>query len=172
MSLCDVCCRMRYLGGYYDGNTDDNGVPNGWGLLKTKHQAYHGQWVHGVKSGEGITYKNGVKVYSGQWKNNLPHGIGVEYYPSGKPASWGTWVRGRLEGDDCESFDDAGNLVFKGQWRRGVPDGVGSWYINGVVEYVGDFRNGLRHGHGVIYNDGREMCNATWYKGVVISVSI
>ena len=75
---------------FYYGDVDANGVPNGKGLAcYANDQYYYGDFVDGVRSGEGcwISFypeydQNVVKehMYSGKWSGDLPNGEGQEHY--------------------------------------------------------------------------------------------
>ncbi len=75
---------------FYYGDVDASGVPNGKGLAcYANDQYYYGDFVNGVRSGEGcwISFypeydQNVVKehMYSGKWSGDLPNGEGQEHY--------------------------------------------------------------------------------------------
>ena len=75
---------------YYYGDTSSEGIPNGMGLaVYADDQYYYGQWVNGVRSGDGCwisfypSYSNYVvteHMYTGQWADDLPNGQGQEHY--------------------------------------------------------------------------------------------
>lgn len=75
---------------FYYGDLNENGLPNGKGLAcYANDQYYYGDFVNGVRSGEGcwISFypeydQNVVKehMYTGKWLNDLPNGEGQEHY--------------------------------------------------------------------------------------------
>ncbi len=80
---------------YYYGDTTGQGVPNGIGLaVYADNQFYFGEWLNGVRSGQGkwikvYYYDKDTKeedrlylehTYSGQWANDLPEGEGQEHF--------------------------------------------------------------------------------------------
>ncbi|MBE5825579.1 MAG: hypothetical protein E7307_02985 [Butyrivibrio sp.] len=75
---------------YYYGEMDSESLPNGTGLaVYANDQYYYGQWVNGVRSGDGTWfsfypgYSNYVvteHMYSGQWSMDKPGGKGQEHY--------------------------------------------------------------------------------------------
>lgn len=75
---------------YYYGEMDSESLPNGTGLaVYANDQYYYGQWVNGVRSGDGTwfsfypLYSNYVvteHMYSGQWSSDKPGGKGQEHY--------------------------------------------------------------------------------------------
>ena len=75
---------------YYYGETNSDGKPNGTGLaVYGDDQYYYGQWVDGVRSGNGTwisfypkysQYVVTEHLYTGQWSLDLPSGQGQEHY--------------------------------------------------------------------------------------------
>lgn len=75
---------------YYHGEKNSAGLPNGKGVaVYADDQYYYGQWVNGVRSGEGtwISFYPGYSdnmvkehLYSGQWSDDLPNGQGQEHF--------------------------------------------------------------------------------------------
>lgn len=56
-----------------------NGKKHGTGIMKsTNGNIYDGQWIDGVKSGQGTYYDATTKViYQGEWKDGKKNGYGV-----------------------------------------------------------------------------------------------
>ncbi len=75
---------------YYYGDTNSEGQPNGTGIaVYANDQYYFGQWVNGVRSGNGTwiafypsysTYVVTEHMYTGEWADDLPSGNGQEHY--------------------------------------------------------------------------------------------
>ncbi len=75
---------------YYYGEQNSAGLPNGNGVaVYADDQYYYGQWVNGVRSGEGTwisfypSYSDNIvkeHLYSGQWSDDLPNGQGQEHF--------------------------------------------------------------------------------------------
>ncbi|XP_026715074.1 radial spoke head 10 homolog B2-like isoform X2 [Athene cunicularia] len=117
---------------------------------------YSGDWVNNVKEGWGMRcYKSG-NIYEGQWEKNVRHGKGRM-----------RWL--------------TDNQEYMGQWEYGIQHGYGThiWFLKRKPvsqyplrnEYIGDFVNGERHGHGkfvyaggAVY-DGEWVCNKKHGKG-------
>ena len=56
-----------------------NGKKNGNGILKSHNGTiYDGQWIDGVKTGQGAFYDSTTKVsYQGEWKEGKKNGYGI-----------------------------------------------------------------------------------------------
>ncbi|XP_035138678.1 radial spoke head 10 homolog B isoform X5 [Callithrix jacchus] len=108
---------------------------------------YEGDWVQNVKKGWGIRcYKSG-NIYEGQWEDNVRHGEGRM-----------RWL--------------TANQEYTGQWERGIQNGFGThtWFLKRIPnsqyplrnEYIGEFVNGYRHGHGKFYYASGAMYDGEW----------
>lgn len=80
---------------YYNGDVDSEGKPHGKGLaIYEDNSYYYGDWVNGVRSGEGTWFKFYIgkknktnamgkymaHSYAGAWAGDLPNGQGAEHY--------------------------------------------------------------------------------------------
>ena len=86
-------------GTYYEGNVNDNGLPNGKGIIYDKNNniSYDGDFVNGKKEGKGKLYsKNKKFYYIGEFKNDKRHGKGTEYYKNNNIRYVGDYVNGRI----------------------------------------------------------------------------
>lgn len=135
-----------------------------------------GQWIGGVRTGDG-TYsgKHGLE-YSGHFVDGQFDGQGIARYPDGSRYD-GQWSAGERTGEgtfraadgstyvgqfDNDEFNGQGTLtrangdVLTGQWSDGRLDGHGSLTTADGMLYVGGFKNGTFHGEGTLtYPDGR-----------------
>ena len=85
--------------------------------------AYEGQFLDGVRSGEGTAYEDGVLCYEGQFAGGLYEGRGRRYQD--------------------------GALAYEGSFAAGVASGEGvAYYPNGQEAYRGQFANDLYEGQG------------------------
>lgn len=102
----------------YEGQLDDEGVPNGKGKLYNEGiLLYDGETVHGVKEGTGTLYGPDGDYYTGDFKNDEMNGKG-KYY------------------------DAADNLIFEGNVVNGERNGYGILYNDdGSISYKGKFKN-------------------------------
>ena len=145
----------QYVGGVKRGKRNGGGKM----ILKNEGTCYDGEWVDGLKHGEGeLDYGNG-KVYTGQWSEDLKHGKGVMRYDNGDVYEGG-WVRGMKEGSGRMDYK-ANNSFYVGDWAADQPNGKGEhvWkeigasnpYLQTFNRYVGDFKDGMRHGRGTFF---------------------
>jgi len=56
-----------------------NGKKHGTGIMKTTNgNIYDGQWIEGIKNGQGVYYDATTKVvYDGEWKDGKKNGFGI-----------------------------------------------------------------------------------------------
>ncbi|BES70961.1 hypothetical protein RE428_19790 [Marinobacter nanhaiticus D15-8W] len=135
-----------------------------------------GQWLGGVRTGDG-TYSGGDGLaYSGHFVDGQFDGRGIARYTDGSRYE-GHWSAGERSGEgtfraadgstyigqfDNDEFNGQGTLtrangdVLTGQWTNGRLDGHSSLTTADGMLYVGGFRNGAFHGEGTLtYPDGR-----------------
>ncbi|WP_372964540.1 PEGA domain-containing protein [Marinobacter sp.] len=136
----------------------------------------NGQWIGGIKTGDG-TWKDDTGLrYEGHFINGLFHGEGIAWYPDGSRYE-GDWENGQQHGEgqwrgadsseytgrfERNEFHGKGTLtkangdIITGNWVQGRIHGAGSLTTADGMLYVGNFRNGEFHGHGTLtYPDGR-----------------
>uniref|UniRef100_A0A8D0X7H4 Radial spoke head 10 homolog B n=1 Tax=Sus scrofa TaxID=9823 RepID=A0A8D0X7H4_PIG len=147
-----------------DGSTYEgqvlNGRRHGFGLFKCRTQpmSYIGHWCHGRRHGKGSIYYNqeGTSWYEGDWVHNVKKGWGIRCYKSGNIYE-GQWENSMRHGEGRMRWLTR-NEEYTGQWEKGVQNGFGThtWFLKRIAcsqyplrnEYVGEFVNGCRHGHG------------------------
>lgn len=128
----------------YYGDLNSDGKPNGKGIaVYADNQYYYGDWVNGVREGEGlwahyhVHLKTNVSdsivfhMYRGGFKNDLPDGEGQDHYEY-----------------DERFFQKDRNYItnYIGGFKKGLIDGeltVVSTDINGyIIQYNGIAHNG------------------------------
>lgn len=120
----------------YDGALV-NGLPDGYGTMKTLRYTYVGMWKNGKYNGKGkITNYRGsriTRVYEGEFVN-------------GEYEGHGTLVM----------YDSDGNIeiINSGNWKNGAMNGEGKVIEVGAFEYEGELRNDTIHGKGILRMDG------------------
>ena len=141
-------------GSCYDGELNDHGMPHGKGYMVSpsptgsgRHDRYEGEFKNGKKDGFGyMDYElNGyVAEYEGEWKDNKRCGKGsYKRYSMGGGASHtykyeGEWLNDMEHGEGTQTISD----------EHGI-------HLSTITEvYTGGFKEGKRHGHGVIVKDG------------------
>ena len=132
-------------GTYYEGNVNDNGLPNGKGIIYDKNNniSYDGDFVNGKKEGKGKLYSKSEKFYYiGEFKNDKRHGKGTEYYKNNNIHYEGDFVDGKKHGKGIE-YDENGIIGYKGDFIGGKWEGNGEIYdFNGNLFFSGKFKNG------------------------------
>ncbi len=132
---------------------------------------YEGEFKNDLPHGEGNFHFGDNSYYIGQFQNGLPHGHGT-YSMSNGDVYIGSMVKGELNGNGVYTYEATGS-TFEGTFLDGVRHGFGtlteadgSQYIGGFVhdlkeglaleidgdldEFRGFFRNGVKHGEGVV----------------------
>jgi hypothetical protein len=99
------------------------------------YPCYHGDYVFGQRSGEGLMKNKDGSVYKGQWLGNKRHGQGIMYFLNGDTYS-GNWDMGAKHGFGVYSFAKGGEN--RGEWNRGVFT-EGQWLMADGNYYEGRF---------------------------------
>ncbi|GIL82663.1 hypothetical protein Vretimale_8253 [Volvox reticuliferus] len=147
----------------YEGTADTLGRWNGRGHVAFKSGAtYDGNWSAGQMHGHGkITFPDGI-CYEGEFQNNKLTGKGVYTWPSGACYE-GHVVNGRREGRGRLSFTKS-PAVYDGQWHNGLRHGHGVLYTNTVRTsyYRGNWVNDTKNGSGVMKYDNGDVYDGMW----------
>ncbi|XP_062036836.1 radial spoke head 10 homolog B2-like [Lepus europaeus] len=160
-------------GSVYDGEVV-NGRRSGFGMFQCSTQpvSYVGHWCHGKRHGKGTIYYNqeGTSWYEGDWVYNVRKGWGIRCYRSGNIYE-GQWDNSLRHGEGRMRWLTTGE-EYAGQWDRGVQNGFGThtWFLKRIPnsqyplrnEYVGQFVDGRRHGHGKLYYASGAMYEGEW----------
>ncbi|XP_042096645.1 radial spoke head 10 homolog B isoform X5 [Ovis aries] len=160
-------------GSTYEGEVV-SGMRHGFGMFKCSTQpvSYIGHWCHGKRHGKGSIYYNqeGTSWYEGDWIYNIRKGWGIRCYKSGNIYE-GQWENNMRHGEGRMRWLTT-NEEYTGQWRHGVQNGLGThtWFLKRIPysqyplrnEYVGEFVNGYRHGHGKFYYASGAVYEGEW----------
>ncbi|XP_004775023.1 radial spoke head 10 homolog B isoform X1 [Mustela putorius furo] len=160
-------------GSTYEGEVT-HGVRQGFGMFTcgTYPVSYIGHWCHGKRHGKGSIYYNqeGTSWYEGDWVYNIRNGWGIRCYKSGNIYE-GQWENNMRHGEGRMRWLTA-NEEYTGQWEKGVQNGFGtySWFLKRIPnsqyplrnEYVGEFVDGYRHGHGKFYYASGAVYEGEW----------
>ncbi|MDW7693693.1 hypothetical protein R9C00_02970 [Flammeovirgaceae bacterium SG7u.111] len=119
-------------------------VQNAYGPLQFEKEGgkkvrYFGEVKDGKANGYGIGVFESKGVYEGAWKNNYRHGNG-KY----------TWANGD---------------IYEGEFVDGVIEGYGTYTFasHEKEKYVGNWKNGVREGKGVVYSEeGKVLLDGNW----------
>ena len=121
-------------------------IPHGEGYYENNELQYRGQWINGIKEGNGtIIYKDVQITYSGQWKNNEFNGKGTIYFDQENYYE-GEWKNSKNHGYGKEktSHDE-----YKGNFLNDKRDGLGLQTSN-QLNYLGTWKNNVRSGVGIL----------------------
>jgi len=99
------------------------------------HPCYHGDYLRGMRVGEGIMKNKDGSVYKGDWKDNKRHGSGLYYYINGDVYS-GQWDMGKKNGFGTYRF--ANGCEYRGEWVQGNFV-EGQWIMADGKYYEGKF---------------------------------
>ncbi|XP_047390343.1 radial spoke head 10 homolog B-like isoform X2 [Sciurus carolinensis] len=160
-------------GSMYEGEVV-NGMRNGFGMFKcsTHPVSYVGHWCQGKRHGKGSIYYNqeGTSWYEGDWVYNIKKGWGIRCYKSGNIYE-GQWEDNMRHGEGKMRWLTT-NEEYTGSWERGVQNGFGThtWFLKRIPnsqyplrnEYIGEFVNGCRHGHGKFYYASGAVYEGDW----------
>ena len=165
-----------------------SGLRHGYGVLHFDDSVvrYEGEWKNGRRHGTGTLWydDNGTCCYRGQWRDDKRHGEGELRYASGNvyrgeffrdiKEGKGTmhWVKGKL-----------GKSTYTGDWVKGMPHGRGEqvwdpeaaspWpgkegitHLQLQNRYVGDFKDGQRHGKGTFWYATGAQYIGEWHENL------
>ncbi|KAM9305516.1 radial spoke head 10 homolog B [Gastrophryne carolinensis] len=162
-------------GSHYEGQVY-KAIRHGSGMYLDKDQrvSYVGEWLMGKRHGKGTIYYDAEETswYEGDWINNTKEGWGVQCFKSGNIYE-GQWKNNKFHGVGRMRWLTS-NEEYMGQWENGVQNGPGThtWFLKRVPgsqyslrnEYVGNFVNGERHGHGQYFYANGAMYDGEWQK--------
>ena len=152
---------LRYEGNFVDGLRSGDGRLYEAGVL-----VYEGQFSDGEINGMGTAYEDGVKCYEGAFVDGLYEGSGTAYYPSGVKAYAGSFSAGLYEGEGT-AYSEDGQMCYKGAFSQGLYEGEGTEYDeDGQVRYKGLFSAGLYEGSGTIYLSDGDRIQSEFAAGV------
>ena len=171
----------------YSGPRDSNGKPNGFGkMIEADESVYDGQFLHGLKNGNGIqTWPNGERYegdwtdgeitgkgiktwpsgdrYEGDWKDGNMHGKGIYNWPNGDKYD-GEWKDDKMEGKGIKTWPDGGK--YDGEWKNGVSEGKGIYNWPNGDKYDGEWKDDKMDGNGILTFANGKKQPGIW-KGVI-----
>ena len=143
--------------GYYQGGWEDD-LRHGQGtIVYPTGSCYVGEWHSGDKQGQWrMEWADSGQVYEGEWDKGLPTG-------------WGTLVYGAARGGGARAGEGARAGAPPPPSSGGGPGGLGSEFRDHLGQrncYVGQFRNGVRHGVGTFYYSTGAHYSGDWKDNV------
>ncbi len=133
---------------------------NGEGLFAYPDGSkYEGQFQEGKPDGWGTFTNPAGEKYVGTFRQGLRHGKGTLYFADSTYIT-GDWVEGEYMGNSRIEPGRVGCIV------GDCTNGRGTYiFKDGIAKYVGEFRNGMPHGDGVIYYANGERYVGHWADG-------
>jgi len=172
--------KMVYKGMFLNGLRHGHGL----GFQHGKYILYEGQWERGIKVGNGIIYNRSYstppnppkiwKYYQGEFINGYRSGKGISYYESGKTYYEGTWKENKPCGYGVE-YDEHSNILYEGSLENGLKHGKGKIYNDGRIIYDGYFNKGYNHGSGQlldIHSDSEDIIDGYWENDILLGENI
>ena len=139
-------------GRYYIGQFK-NGNRHGKGQLfyKDKSLEYEGDFIDNLFEGNGKYFFQNGECFIGKLKKGKKEGKGILYYKSKNEKYIGYFVNDKPEGKGIFLFDEKEKrILYEGDFMKGRYEGIGQYnYPNGEY-YIGQFKNNLRNGNGIL----------------------
>jgi hypothetical protein len=184
------CGRIKGVGHYFwsDGSTYQGEVKDGFrhgkGVFHNPNIncVYDGEWKRGLRHGQGkLSYdQDDQAYYQGEWRLGKRHGAGKLQYASGNVYD-GEWQLDKKCGLGVMRWLDQ-NQMYTGLWTDDQPSGKGTYVwddIAGLVadmtpsgprtthlqvynRYAGEFKHGVRHGHGTFFYSNGAVYNGDY----------
>jgi hypothetical protein len=168
---------MRHGYGEFDSHSSNykgewkNGTPNGvvrYLLLDTQGKLiyksstdavesyYEGDWIDGMKHGNGTMIYPSGNVFTGEWQYNLKHGRGEMLWSDRNESFDGEWKHGRPNGSGVHIWKvDAVKYhqfpmfnLYRGDFKDGKRHGTGTFYYASGARYIGEWSDNKKHGQG------------------------
>jgi hypothetical protein len=165
-----VVVRMR---GRFMGNWAETQVEEA--VCEPSGDIFSGPLVLGVRQGDGIVRSGGAPVDGRLAVGGGGAAVGVGAAaegggaaPAAGAAYWGSWADNRFEGEGRQLLPSGEDYI--GQWRGGVRHGHGCWQraAGGAEEYDGEWAEGVRHGRGTLTEgEGSKVTKGRWERGVL-----
>ena len=93
--------------------------------------------------------------YEGLKKNGMKEGFGTSFHPQ-----FLIIKKIDQEGSNLEVVE---SKHYEGQWKNDQYNGIGKIYINGLLSFEGNFKDGLKQGPGKVYaTNGKVIQEGEW----------
>lgn len=140
----------------YQGERNAFNRFHGQGTYVNSRGKYEGNWVDGVKSGQGVFTAKGGESYTGQWADNKRNGTGKQVYSDGSSYQ-GQWKANKRHGGGTLTFKNGDALT--GKWTADNFSGSGRYKFKQGLEYQGTIVNNKPEGKGQCKQKGKiEPC--------------
>ena len=135
-------------------------------IIYAKGKLYDGDFIYHKSKGNKIDIYEYGNYYEGEWKNGKKHGKGIIYHKNGNILYNGDFIDDKFEGNGKYIYEDGDYYI--GEFSNGLKNGQGKEVNrNGEIIYDGEFidderngyfgekKNGLFHGKGILYKNGK-----------------
>jgi hypothetical protein len=120
---------------------------------KSGRMMYDGFYKDGLKHGKGVEYWiSGIVNYDGYWLENKRHGYGKLFYDTGELWYDGKWDKHMYNGYGKE-YNLDGSMRYDGEWLNDKMNGKGVFFINKMIRYEGDMKDGKMCGNGKLLDN-------------------
>ena len=155
-SLDDREHKFKYIGDFVNGLRHGNGK-----IVYDCGKVYEGEWENDKKTGYGtITFQN-KNTYTGMFLRDKKHGKGKYMWADGKEWYDGNWEKDRMNG--YGTYQYANGDKYQGEMKNDDEHGYGIFtYENYGHTYEGDFKCGLRSGQGIMYYYNGDVYDGLW----------
>lgn len=162
--------KVEYENGSYDGNFL-NGLRHGEGTYTWNSGSfYSGDWKEGEKHGYGkdVLFKNGKyhSEYTGEFYKNQLHGHGVLKLANGDIYD-GDYEDGKAHGTGKITYGNG--QTYEGSFRNDKINGLGTYIWPNGEKYVGELKDGKRHGSGTDYYPNGDIQSGQWKDNIFIN---
>ena len=153
----------KYIGEFKDGNYHGQGTrtyPNG--------AKYVGEFKDNKYNGHGTSTRPDGATHVGEFKNGQPNGQGTRYRADGSVLQLGFWVNGVFIGSQhagaSPSIKQSRLPACPGSYMRTTwTNCVGTFTSTSGAKFVGEWRDGRRHGQGTLYDvHGSILLSGNW----------
>jgi len=133
-----VQAKLRFEEGSYEGEVNDNKIPEGPGVFDYRGDDEHGRMC-----------------YDGDWKNKAAHGYGTMKWQNGDKYE-GDWINGLRQGNGKYLCKSSGGK-YEGEYNNDKKEGSGKYCWSNGDWYQGQWKAGVRHGNGLyVWKDKNE----------------
>ena len=124
---------------------------------------YTGNFVYGVREGQGRMVYPGGEIYEGLWVNGERQGHGVMTWPEGHVYD-GNWANSQRSGHGV--MTSANGQVYDGNWEKDTRSGQGVMTWPSGQRYEGAWAEGVFSGHGDMTYATGETYTGEWVDGL------
>ena len=137
-------------------------VLNGIATKTYYNGTYTGNFLNGIRSGQGVMlYTDGSK-YEGSWENDMKSGSGTFTWQEGH-VYIGEFKNDMMSGTGTMTFSDG--VVYTGEWLDDVRCGYGVMIAANGDKYEGEWENNLPHGNGIMTFANGDKLEGRWENG-------